>query len=408
MNIFVIPSWYPSNENTLYGIFIREQVLKLAENHPELNIGVSVWGQGNNSHLLWARDHFLNILKIISFSRLKSSRNELLPNLQEFHNPALVWSRLYTQGNRKGILAANRLGFEQFEKHFGKIDLIHAQASYPGGYIAQHLSERFNKPYIITAHMSPFPFDEFMGKNEEIKSVIDEPLKKVARLIAVSASLKERLSVLGYKNLSVVHNLVQEELFMPKFSPKTGHFKFLAIGRLVNQKGFEVLLKAFSLIRENKMTLQVVGDGPNERKLKMQTTKLGLDDKVQWLGELDRPQTIEVIQACNSLVLSSRHESFGVVLAEALSCGKPIIATKCGGPEDIVNETNGLLANVNDPKDLAQKMEEMMETYNRYDSRVIRSDFEKRFSSKVITPQIVAIYREVIQQYSKEVSGKSE
>ena len=76
--------------------------------------------------------------------------------------------------------------------------------------------------------------------------------------------------------------------------------------------------------------------------------------------------------------------------------------------EDIVNEINGLLAKVDNPQDLAEKMIQMVDNYDKYDPKAIRSDFEERFSSKVITPKIVEIYQQVIHEYSNQVSGRNE
>ncbi len=383
-------------------------MLEIARNHPDINIGVSFWGQGDNTHLLWAKDHLLNIRKYFDFKKFIFHRKEIESNYIEYSTPALTWTRRLFSGNRSKIIDANVNNFIRFEKEFGKIDIIHVQAAYPAGLIAKHLSDKFNIPYVVTVRMSPFPFGEFIHKGL-LSQLIEKPLKNASMIIAISESLEKRLSTLGHLNVRVIHNLVNENLFsLAVAKPLSVPFKFLFIGRLVPQKGLDVLFHAMPLIKESDFNLTITGKGQEESRLKKLAKSLNIDHLIRWEGELERNEIAKAIQNTNCLILPSRHETFGNVLTEALACGKPVIATSCGGPEDIVNDTNGLLVNVGDPEDLANKMSEMVTNYNRYSSKEIRTDFEKRFSSKVITPQIVKIYREVINNHIKVTSDNNE
>ena len=125
---------------------------------------------------------------------------------------------------------------------------------------------------------------------------------------------------------------------------------------------------------------------------------------MEFIDEGSQRRVRNLISESHFVISSSQHENNPVVLIEAIACGKPIIATSCGGPEDIVNETNGLLAKINDPEDLSQKMLQMI---NNYDPQQIRADFEKRFSSMVITPRIIALYKEVIAEHQLKFSCKN-
>ncbi|MDA0195422.1 MAG: glycosyltransferase [Bacteroidetes bacterium] len=409
MNIFAIPSWYPNDTNPIYGIFIKEQIEALARNHPSANFGVSLWGQGQESNLLWVKHHVKNLYKIVSFNKQKSSHTLIKPNLFSYYDPALIWSRKYRSGNREGIISSNKRNLRHFESQFGKPSLIHAQAVYPAGYIAQALSEQFKIPYIITARMSPFPFDEFLDTNENPKPIIKKPLDGATRIIAISHSLEKRMNILGFNQTEVIHNLADEKFFESVPVKTSNTFTFLTSGRIVEQKGIDILLKSVStlLSTHNSVKIKIAGKGPEKQKLLKLAAALNLHEDIEWLGELTRQQTKNYINQCDCFILASRHETFGNVLTEAIACGKPIIATTCGGPEDIVNETNGLLAKVNNPEDLAQKMLQMINNYDQYDPQKIRDDFEKRFSSKVITPKIIGLYKEVIAEHQQKVSGKN-
>ena len=94
--------------------------------------------------------------------------------------------------------------------------------------------------------------------------------------------------------------------------------------------------------------------------------------------------------------MPSHHETFGIVYVEALASGKPVIATRCGGPEDIVNSSNGLLIEKGNPAELANAMEWMYNNWSNFNPTNIRKDFEQRFSQKQVCRQIANLYDDII------------
>ena len=122
---------------------------------------------------------------------------------------------------------------------------------------------------------------------------------------------------------------------------------------------------------------------------------LNLETSVILLGKLDREKVLEEIAACNAFVLSSEIETFGVVLIEALSQGKPIIATDSGGPRDIVTESNGFLVSLNE-EDLIEAMENMYMNYSQFDQNKIREDGLNKYNSRIIISRLESVYKEAI------------
>lgn len=136
----------------------------------------------------------------------------------------------------------------------------------------------------------------------------------------------------------------------------------LAIGRLVRQKGFDILLEAFAQVRSQcpEAQLTILGEGPERHALQEQVRQLRLEDHVQLAG---RSSTVsEAFSRAQFFVLSSRFEGFPNVLLEAMASGLAVISTDCpSGPAEIVqHEVNGLLVPVNDVSAMAAAMQRLL------------------------------------------------
>ena len=107
MNVFNIPSWYPSKDHPYAGIFTLEQVQLLAQAKPNSKFALSLWGQKEESKLLWAKDHIKNISKLLKKDVLPKPQKQLENNLQEYYTPAYTWTEKILWGNIYSIIKAN-------------------------------------------------------------------------------------------------------------------------------------------------------------------------------------------------------------------------------------------------------------------------------------------------------------
>ena len=135
----------------------------------------------------------------------------------------------------------------------------------------------------------------------------------------------------------------------------------VGVGRLHRQKGFDVLLRAHALalsMGAPRHVLVLLGDGPQRADLERLAEELGIVDTVHFAGFVDNPHA--VVARSELFVLSSRWEGFGLVLAEALSLGVPVIATRCvTGPEELLEDGRlGRLVPVEDDEALAAAITE--------------------------------------------------
>ncbi len=130
-----------------------------------------------------------------------------------------------------------------------------------------------------------------------------------------------------------------------------------AVGRLVRQKGFDVLLDAFHQVRRSlpQARLVIVGDGPLRTPLRRQANRLGIERMVDFAGW--RSNARDLMPAFDVLAIPSRWEGFGLVTLEAMGCARPIVASRVSAlPEIIVHGETGLLVPPEVPDTLAQAM----------------------------------------------------
>ncbi len=401
MNVFIIPSWYPSEAHPTAGIFFKEQAASIAAWSQDTTVGLSLWGQ-NEAELAINRQVVPSLRALFHYTFCdKSTRGKhLQQNLIEFYTPALCLPNKVLSGNVAGIVKANLANFKAFEKEVGKVDLIHAHVSFPAGYAAMVLAQQYHIPYIITEHMGPFPFKEFLTSSGELKPALALPLQGASKVIAVSPKLAEDMAHFGVNAPVIIPNVIDEDFFTPSPTAVSSDvFNFFTLALLSPQKGIDDLLQAIKKVvnQNTRVHFTIGGGGGLWAHYKAMAKSLEVEDHITWLGKITREEARSQYQRCHAFVLPSHGETFGVVYAEAIATGKPVIATPCGGPSCIVNDSNGLFAAIGNPEDLAKQMLYMVENYAAYDAREIRKGFEQRFSKRAVIPQLLELYDEVSQ-----------
>jgi len=392
MNIFLIPSWYPTKNNPISGVFTKEQSLMISENS-EITYFVSIVEQYPISPKIF-RKSFENLLHCF---QAKTTTKVISNRFIEHRESVLSWTALLFKGNFSSLLHKHKKYLKEL-LGINKIDIIHAHVSYPAGYIAYLLSKEFDIPYIITEHMSPFPFPKYI-KDKKIINELNISLYNASKIIAVSEDLKKDIEQYGFKNIEVIPNFIDETRYTIGDKIQNSKFTFLTVGGMSEQKGIDTLLYAISLVQDeiSSIEFRIVGDGIKLEEYKGLSKKLGIDYLVKFLGQKNRDETVKEFQNCDVFILPSRHESFGIVYIEALACGKPIVATKCGGPEFIVNSNNGLLVEIDNQEELAKAILDMHKNYKQYDKEKIREEFINKFSKCSNIVHYSNVYSEVMK-----------
>ena len=385
MNVFIVPSWYPSREHPYTGIFFKEQARLLGREKANWKIGISLWGSHEERLLLRASRPIHSTLQAISKKPIKPFHQRLDENVVEFFTPAYTWTRKIKSGNIDGIEQANEQNLKDFIDYFGKPDIIHAHVAYPGGEIARRLSAKHQIPYVITEHMSPFPMGSF---KKDFRSTLLPAYLSADRVLGVSNALVEALRSHGIK-AQPTSNFIDDQFYQPDLSQKADVFTIAWVGRLEDQKQPNKMLKIASELLEQGVPfrLEMVGDGRLYKPL-MKASR-NLNDVISWTGALSSEEIRNVLQRAHVFVNTSAHENQPVSILEALSCGLPVISFDWEGANELIADQNGQL--VKDEREMTQVLANMARNHS-FDAHSIRTEFLNKWGSKKVIDELAEIY----------------
>lgn len=396
MNILIFPSWYPTPKVPLKGIFVKEQAQAYADLNPQDNVIIAKW---DNSYTHITPRKPLNAL-LCAYKRFvaKEELKAVTDNFYELYTPApLIWSPKLPFGGYEKLYKNFKQSYIEAKQQFGPIDIIHAHVSFPAGYLATKLAEEFGLMTVLTEHASFFPFRAY-SRDGSIPEGVEQAFAKSNQVIAVSNSLQKRIHSFGFRCQNVVPNFIEDKSFFPS-EKKADKFTFFTLCDLTDIKGIDALIQAISLLPADlnaRMEFAIGGSGEMFETYQNLAKELEVTN-IKWLGQIRRADAPSYFQNSHAYIMLSRLETFGIVYAEATATGIPVIATKCGGPEDIVNEDNGLLVDIDNPEQAAKAIQQLFNDYHNYDSQKIRNDFVERFGKESFVKKLKAVYLKALE-----------
>lgn len=186
-------------------------------------------------------------------------------------------------------------------------------------------------------------------------------LDQFDRVVCVSDYMRKDVAARGFPEdrLLTIYNGVE----IPDAPCKDGDY-ILSLGRLVRLKGLDALVRA---MQHTKCQLRICGEGPERRNLERLSQHLGLTDRIDFMGWISEEEKHRMLCECRMFVIPSLHEAYGMVAAEAMSYGKPVISSNTGGLPEVVGDA-GILFPPQDEKALAEAI------------NALDSDAEKRLA----------------------------
>lgn len=374
LRVAIVASWYPTARHPVNGIFVRDQAEALAT---RFNVGVVA------PHVLSPRSVARGELHAGPASKSEAGLPTARPTAVRLRFAPSLSDRSYEAAVERGLKAL---------WPSGRPNVLHAQVVLPGGLAAVRIGHRLGIPVVLTEHTGPFSAHLVSAARQ---AAVVETLRGADRVVAVSQGLADEIQRVADVPVEVIPNLIAPAFFsrppFPTRSPRP--LRLLAVGYLVAQKRFDVLLDAFARASATLAAdLVIVGDGPRRSALVAQASRLGLAGKVRFVPMTDRSGVIGWLEWCDALVSSSDHESFGLVVAEALATGRPVITTASGGPETFVEPALGRIVPRQDVEALASAIAGTPGWLRGFDPSVARVRIAEHFGPDIFRARISAVY----------------
>jgi teichuronic acid biosynthesis glycosyltransferase TuaC len=256
---------------------------------------------------------------------------------------------------RAGLALTRRL--QAAGEHFEVID---AHYAYPDGVAAARLGRALRLPVVITGRGTDLTL---IPRDSGARAQILWAAQEAVAMVTVCEDLRQRLIALGApsERTLVLRNGVDLALFRPRdrtvarAALRVEGFTLLCVGSLIPRKGLDLVLRALVQVPDCK--LMIAGDGPRRAELEALAKRLGVRDRVRFLGEVPHADLPDLYAAADVLLLASSREGWANVLLEAMACGTPVVATDVNGTGEVVrSHAAGMLMRERSPQCLVETL----------------------------------------------------
>lgn len=388
MNILFITPWYPTEAHPHAGVFVQEHARAVAATGAvDLRVLHVKPGRGNG---LYGVEKVRKEDPEQGFEVEHAYLQSLLPPLFYYVWPPMV------------RLIEHRI--QQMVHDGFKPDLVHANVVYPAGLAARRTLEKQDIPYVLTEHWSKVgwlcsrPFYRQAGR---------KAYQGARMIMPVSEALQQTINSCadGGLPMEVVPNVVDRELFRYKPRPRTSEgLQLLCVTnfhlRRPRDKRPEMLLEALERLEEkhqNRVSLHLVGEGENLAHCRQMAEESGWSEQVSFHGFLPKQVIAGMISDMDYLLHPTERETFGVVVAEALSAGLPCAVSDIPALRELVDSSCGMTVD-NTVESWAEQLKKLIENPPSFDRKAIAEKQGTRFSPETVGRRYLDIYRRVLGQ----------
>ena len=343
LKILILSHMYPNNAQPYYGMFVNEQVRALRE-------------QGNEVKVVSPIPYApfpINLTNEIRRALPSVPKQRAHEGVEVYHPRRVLFpSNILYHKSGNFYYAAIKRVIEEIHKDF-KFDVIQAHVALPDGFAGLKIKERYQVPLVTTIHgRDIYKTVHYSEKNEK---AVKKALNGSDKIITVSNKLRE-LTV-PYVNDPGKVEVVENGVDLTKVKANRGvnsslkeQYKnntvLLSVGYLIERKGHQYVIEAVKNLLEKYPDLKyvIIGDGEEKEALRARVKELGIEETVEFNGLMSHEAVLQYMEVCDVFAMPSWNEAFGVVYAEAMACGKPVVACKGEGIDGIVvDKENGLL-----------------------------------------------------------------
>ena len=331
IRLLVFTSLYPNVAQPRHGVFVEERLRHLVDSG---RVSATVVAP-----VPWFPFRHKRFGEYAKFARV--------PRHEERHGIQVLHPR-YPVIPKLGMSVASTLMFRALLPFLRKLlakkdsyDLIDAHYFYPDGVAAVKLGAALNKPVVITVRGSDVIV---IAKYRLPARQIKWAAKRAPAIMTVSEALKCKVLAMGVDPQKVVtlRNGVDLDLFSPSCEREAVREElsvsgkvWLTVGHLIPRKGVDIAIQALAQFPD--VSLLIVGDGPEEPKLRRLTEQLGLDGRVRFLGAIPHDALGKHYNAADALIHAASHEGMPNVVLESLACGTPVVAAPFDGVTELLS-----------------------------------------------------------------------
>lgn len=360
MRVLTFTCLYPNAEQPNHGVFVEERLRHLRDAHPEIDALVV-------APVPWypfKRGPFARYAKAARVPgeerrqgfRILHPRYPVIPKIGMSVAPLLMAGALFPL-------------LRDIKRSLFDFDLIDAHFLYPDGIAAAAIGRMLNVPVVVTARgndLSLYP------RWTVPRAYLRWCLRNTAAVITVCQALADAARVLvpERNDFHVLRNGVDLDKFRPLDRDAARRdlgidgFTLISVGHLIERKGHHLIVEALSELPG--VTLLIAGDGEMAGTLRNLARKLGVAERVRFLGNIPHDTLIRYYNAADALVLASSREGWANVLLEAMACGTPVVATAIWGTPEVVRTAEaGQLVQARTPEAIAGGVKTLRANYPR-------------------------------------------
>jgi len=360
--ILFLPKWYPCAEDIQNGVFIQKHAQAAALHNEVTVLTVQTSENGREMEEMKAG----NLNEVIVYYK---------PSLLK---PLSILR--YALAMRKGWRRVRQAGFFP--------DVCHVHVLNRPALLALWLKRKNSIPFIISEHWSGYVTGDFEHRGIVTGLFTALAVKQAAMVAVVSETLKAGMMQCGLKAAyRIVPNVAEALPDAWKQKPVTDKFRFLVVADLRDAvKNISGVIRAFKNVhaQEPQTELVIAGDGADKEKLEALSQALGLMESCYFKGRLSNEEVLRLIPTAHAILINSRIETFSVVALESIFSGRPVISTRCGGPEQFINTQNGILIEKDNEQQLSEAMLKLMKNYSGYPAEQVKNSIPDIYTMEAV------------------------
>ncbi len=274
-------------------------------------------------------------------------------------------------------------------------DLIHAH-TYLGAIIAHQIKFKYQIPFVTTLHYSGWMDGSIrtLHQNLAIKA-----LNNCNHILPVSRALFDHVKDICTSDHLVIPNFIDQDLFtLPESPIPPAPFTLLSVGDLIERKNWITLIDIFAGFAQEipESRLVIIGEGPLRNKLEARIDHYGLKDQIHLPGMVHKSRIPSFYHQSHAYVHSSKIESFGITLLEALYCGLPVVAFDNGPTPEIVTKESGMIVPPGDNASFVNALIHLHENLTVYHPARIRRSAIDNFGMSSVIRKLNHVYQQVL------------